>query len=90
MGETDLAGRTTTKDPAVTASECKRLGNPRIGMTVDQVIATCWGKPERITHTQTGSQTFDQYVYSNNRNLYFQDGVLRSFQASGQVIRAPP
>jgi hypothetical protein len=84
MAEADFAGRTAAKDPAVTAADCKRLGNPKIGMTVAQVVATCWGKPEHITHTQAGAQTFDQYVYSGNRNLYFQDGVLRSFQASGQ------
>jgi hypothetical protein len=84
IGEGDFSGRTTPKDPVVTASECKQRGNPRIGMTVDQVIATCWGKPEHITHTQSGSQSYDQYVYSNNRSLYFQDGVLRSFQASAQ------
>jgi hypothetical protein len=79
VAETDLSGRTTPKDPIVFATECKQRGNPRIGMTTDQVIATCWGKPEHINHTQLGSQTFDQYTYSNNRNLYFQDGVLRSF-----------
>ena len=84
IGEADFAGRAIAKDPVVTAAECKQRGNPRIGMTVDQVIATCWGKPEHITHTQSGTQTFDQYVYSNNRSLYFQDGVLRSFQAGGQ------
>jgi hypothetical protein len=83
MGEADLS-RTTAKDPVVLAADCKRLGNPKIGMTAEQVIATCWGKPEHITHTQAGAQTFDQYAYSGNRHLYFQDGVLRSFQASGQ------
>jgi hypothetical protein len=87
IGEADLSGRTAAKDPVVMAADCKRLGNPKIGMTVEQVIATCWGKPEHITHTQAGAQTFDQYVYSGNRSLYFQDGVLRSFQASGQVSR---
>jgi hypothetical protein len=87
MGDADLSGRTTAKDPAIATAECKQRGNPRVGMTADQVIATCWGKPEHINHTQTGTQTFDQYVYSNNRNLYFQDGVLRSFQGGGQPAR---
>jgi hypothetical protein len=82
------------EDPALTAEkarvaalDCKRRGNPRIGMTGNQVIATCWGKPEHVNRTQTGTSTFDQYVYSDDRFLYFRDGVLTSMQVTGQLAR---
>jgi hypothetical protein len=26
------------------AAECKRRGDPRVGMTAEQVEATCWGQ----------------------------------------------
>ena len=82
--EIDLA--VTDKDPAVVAAECKRRGDPRIGMTVGQVIATCWGKPENVNRTETGRHVHDQYVYnSGNRYLYFEDGVLTSMQTSGTL-----
>jgi hypothetical protein len=67
------------------AAECKRRGEPRIGMTVEQVIATCWGKPHHVNRTQSVSGTSDQYVYPGNRYLYFRDGVLMSMQVSGTV-----
>ncbi len=80
-----------TEDPAKTkvkaAAECKRRGEPRIGMTAAQAIATCWGKPERVNRTQTGARTSDQYVYPGGRYLYFQNGVLTSMQVSGTLAR---
>jgi hypothetical protein len=73
----------TDKDPVAAAADCKRRGDPRIGMTVAQATATCWGKPYRVNRTQTGGHVRDQFVYPNNRYLYFDNGVLTSMQASG-------
>jgi hypothetical protein len=75
----------TDKDPVVIAAECKRRGDPRIGMTAEQVVATCWGKPETVNRTETGRHIHDQYVYSGNRYLYLEDGVLTSMQTSGVI-----
>lgn len=71
------------------AAKCTRLGGqPKIGMTVEQVAATCWGRPGKINRTQTGAGTYDQYVYAptwaygQDRYLYFQNGILTSMQTS--------
>ena len=39
---------TTTIDPAVGAAECKKKGDPRLGMNAAQVKATCWGPPQYV------------------------------------------
>jgi hypothetical protein len=64
------------------AAECKRLGSPRIGMTADQVIATCWGKPASINRKETATGTSEQYVYSGRRLrlVYLRDGVVTSIE----------
>lgn len=61
-------------------AECKRVGSPRIGMTIAQVEKTCFGKPERVNRTVTAGHAFDQFVYADGNYLYFTDGVLTSFQ----------
>jgi hypothetical protein len=86
----DLEERGTTVDPAISAAkaaaDCKRRGDPRIGMTVEHVIATCWGKPESVNRTQVGAHVHDQFVYSSRgAYLYFDDGVLTSAQTTGPL-----
>jgi hypothetical protein len=44
----DLLGHATDIDPVKAAAECKRRGDPHIGMTAKQVEATCWGKPDHV------------------------------------------
>jgi hypothetical protein len=83
--DSDLLANGTDKDPAVTAADCKRRGNPRVGMTVQQAVATCWGKPDTVNRTENAGGVFDQYVYEgrfSNRYLYFRNGVLTSIQTS--------
>lgn len=48
-----LAMATTTADPAVAAAECKKKGDPKIGMNAAQVAATCWGPPSYV-NTRAG------------------------------------
>ena len=83
--EADLKYQTTTKDPALAAAECKKRGDPKIGMSSDRVIATCWGKPLHVNRTETGSVISDQYVYDGNRFVYLRNGIVESIQASGQL-----
>jgi hypothetical protein len=40
---TDLMAHGAEIDPEMAAAECKRRGDPRVGMTATQVEATCWG-----------------------------------------------
>lgn len=54
--------------------------NPSIGMTTGQVEVSLWGKPESVNRTVTASGVREQWVYGNGQYLYFEDGVLTSFQ----------
>jgi endogenous inhibitor of DNA gyrase (YacG/DUF329 family) len=61
---------------------CNAIGNKevQIGMTPEQTISS-WGKPERVNETTGTWGTREQWVY-HDRYLYFDNGVLKSFQAS--------
>lgn len=80
-----LMAQTTDIDPAVAAAECKRRGNPRVGMTAKQVEASCWGKPDHVNRRQTARATTDQYVYGDGRYVHLRNGIVTSIQASGTL-----
>lgn len=80
-GFSDVTGfefETTTINPAVAAAECKRRGDPRIGMTAKQVAETCWGKPSYVNTKERKSGTYEQYVYGDNRFVYLRNDVVTS------------
>ena len=68
----ELLRMRTDTDPEKAAADCKRRGDPRIGMTAKQVEATCWGKPDHLNQTQTAVGISDQYVYGDSRYVYLQ------------------
>lgn len=70
----DLPGITAIPEP-----KAKRSGSVAIGMTPQQAIAA-WGKPMKINRTTTASTVREQWVYGGNNYLYFDNGVLTSFQ----------
>lgn len=53
---------------------------PKIGMSKEEVINTSWGKPDHINKTTNSYGTNEQWVYSGNKYLYFQDGILETIQ----------
>jgi len=56
-------------------------------MSAKQVETTCWGKPDRVNHSEKEGIIFDQYVYLNkNRFVYLRNGVVISIEAiAGEV-----
>jgi hypothetical protein len=70
---------TTSRDPQIVASECKKSGLPRVGMTVEQVVATCWGRPNKVNRTVVGDVTNDDFVY-DSASVHLRDGVVTSIQ----------
>jgi len=54
--------------------------NPQIGMTQQEVLASKWGKPKEINTTETKYGKSEQWVYGNNRYVYFDDGIVTSIQ----------
>jgi hypothetical protein len=65
-------------------ADCDRRGRPEIGMSREQVIATCLGKPDHknVTVLPNGLR-HEQWVYDGGSYLNFSDGVLTSGQFSG-------
>lgn len=62
---------TTTVDPAVAAAECKKKGDPKLGMNAKQVAATCWGPPAYVNTKIRQSGKYEQYVYGDNKLYTF-------------------
>lgn len=55
---------------------------PAIGMTKAEVLKSTWGEPEKKNITETLYGTTEQWVYSNNRYIYFTDGIVTAIQKS--------
>lgn len=53
---------------------------PEIGMTELEVIQTTWGAPEKKNTTTTSGGTSEQWVYSNNRYVYLDNGIVTAIQ----------
>lgn len=53
----------------------------RVGMSVDDVLKSSWGKPERINRSTNARGTREQWVYPGHHNyLYFENDVLTNIQ----------
>lgn len=57
----------------------KKREGVRIGMTPEDVLASQWGKPNRINRTTTAFGIREQWVY-NGGYLYFDNGKLDAIQ----------
>ena len=75
----------TDVDPAQTAADCKRRGDPRLGMTAKQVLETCWGKPDRVDRRETARGLSERYVYGKSRLVLPHNGIVTSVQVSGRL-----
>lgn len=53
---------------------------PSIGMTAEEVRNSQWGEPEKINKTTTASTIHEQWVYSNNRYIYLDNGIVTAIQ----------
>ena len=53
----------------------------QIGMT-DEQVKLSWGNPGKINRTVTVNHVREQWVYGSSTYLYFDNGVLTSFQDS--------
>ena len=50
-----------------------------IGMSMQEVLASSWGKPRKVNKTTTATRSSEQWVYSGGY-LYFENGMLTSVQ----------
>jgi hypothetical protein len=70
-----LSLSTTSVDPVAAAEECKKKGDPKLGMNAEQVRATCWGPPAYVNTKQRQTGKYEQYVYGDNKFVYLRDGT---------------
>ena len=49
---------------------------PQVGMTEEQVLASCWGKPKSRRSIGVEGLMRDQWVYGDGKFLYFDNGRL--------------
>jgi hypothetical protein len=60
----------------------KRKQGVAIGMTEADVMASQWGRPEKVNRTQTKYGTREQWVYPNSQYLYLENGKVTGIQNS--------
>lgn len=53
---------------------------PGIGMTSSEVRDSSWGGPDKINKTTYEFGVHEQWVYSNYRYVYFEDGIVTAIQ----------
>lgn len=74
-----------SEDPKVkqarAKAECKRKGGVSIGMTTEEVLASCWGKPSKKNITRFPNTVEEQWVYGDSY-VYFRDGIVITIQNS--------
>jgi hypothetical protein len=63
-------------------AECDRRGGIAIGMTREQVFASCWGKPQKTNETIGPYGKHEQLVYNSGQYVYVENGIVRSIQTS--------
>jgi hypothetical protein len=80
-----FAVETTEVDLVKAEAECKRRGEPRVGMTAKQVEATCWGKPGHVDRRESVRGVVERYVYGTDKKLILHNGVVTSVQISGTL-----
>ncbi len=76
------AGKVCAKHPQWTRDICATVAARKIhiGMT-DEKVRASWGRPERINRSVYSFGVHEQWIY-HNEYLYFEDGVLTSYQLS--------
>jgi hypothetical protein len=60
---------------------CTRLPKPGIGMTIAQVISSCWGKPDHAAESITAQGKQEVWSYPEGY-VYLSDGVVTKIVTS--------
>lgn len=76
---TDNVG-TFSKQTGYKVEKIPKKQEPQIGMSKTEVENSAWGKPDKINRTRTSYGTHEQWCYSNNKYIYFEDGIVTSIQ----------
>jgi hypothetical protein len=63
---------------------CDRSKAIAVGMTVQQVYASCWGRPRNINTTVLGSTKIETLFYDGYNYIYLENGIVKSVETSGR------
>lgn len=74
LSQPKLEEEPSQEEPVVIKKE------PSIGMTEEEVRESSWGSPNDINKTTTKYGVREQWVYSNGKYIYFEDGVVTAIQ----------
>lgn len=55
-------------------ADCVRRGQPKIGMTEAQVVASCWGRPTRVIKKTTAEKIEESFLYVHGRAIRLVNG----------------
>ena len=73
--EHNISGKYQSEDIQKSQKE-----EPKIGMTKIEVLNSTWGSPKEKNITETKYGKHEQWVYSTNRYIYFDNGIVTSIQ----------
>jgi len=68
------------EDPSIIGSTQTSCNEPEVGMSEQDVLATCWGKPRYRKRVGVEGLMRDQWVYGDGKFLYFDDGRLLAIE----------
>jgi len=60
---------------AASRQSCEERGYPKLNMTKEEVVATCWGTPRRVFRSRV-ALTREYTIYDRGRFLTFENGRL--------------
>jgi hypothetical protein len=60
--------------------EASCTGSPRVGMSEQQALATCWGRPKYRQRVGVPGLMRDEWIYGEGRYLFFDDGKILAIQ----------
>jgi hypothetical protein len=66
---------TKNTDPV---EECRKKGDPKLGMNAKQVAASCWGPPLYVNTSKHKNGTYEQFIYGDRKSIYLKNGIVTS------------
>jgi hypothetical protein len=76
-----MMGEAEKKTADAERATCDRKGGVSIGMSKEQVYASCWGRPRKVNETITAGGRHEQWVYGGGY-VYLTNGTVTSIQTS--------
>lgn len=62
------------------AIELSKRPQPKVGMPETEAWNSAWGQPKNVNKTTTANGVHEQWVYSGNRYIYIDDGIVTAIQ----------